>query len=152
MRADNVFRTVSADSQGPAQAQLTFIDWQVIHAGPPGPEFTQAWMHSLEPEVRRKDRTILREYHDRLLVLNPAAASYTYDMLVEDYTLAFCFWWTAIITLGVGTVSSFDRPESARMRQLWYRAVERAFVAMRDLDCVSRVKDIAASVPLDPSL
>ena len=30
---------------------LTFIDWQLLHAGPPGPESTQAWQYSLEPEV-----------------------------------------------------------------------------------------------------
>ena len=144
MRADNIFRTVSADRANADAAQLTFVDWQVIHAGPPGAEFTQAWMHSLEPEVRRKDRALLRDYHDRLVALNPAAASYTYEMLLDDYTLAFCFWWTAIITLGVGTVPSFDRPEGARMRRLWERGLQRAFTAMRDLDCLSRIKEIAA--------
>jgi hypothetical protein len=149
MRADNVFRTVLPEGTDSSEAQLTFVDWQVIHAGPPGPEFTQAWMHSLEPEVRRKDTSFLREYHDRLVALNPAAASYTYAMLLDDYTLAFCFWWTALITVGAGTVPSFDRPESARMRRLWERVVERAFTAMRDLDCLSRINEIATTVPPD---
>jgi hypothetical protein len=149
MRADNIFRTVSADGSDGDTAQLTFIDWQVVHAGPPGGELTEAWMHSLEPEVRRNDSAFLREYHDRLLALNPAAATYSYEMLLEDYTLAFCFWWTAIITLGVGTVPSFDRPEGARMRRLWKAGAHRSFVAMRDLDCLSRIKEVAASIPPD---
>ena len=76
-------------------------------------------MHSLEPEDRRKDKDILKQYHDTLIALNPAAAPYTYDMLLEDYTLSYCFWWTAIITLGVGTLPLFDKPEGARMQQLW---------------------------------
>ena len=54
LRADNVFRT---SDRGHEDADLTFIDWQVVHAGPPGPEFTQAWMHSLEPAVRRRGIT-----------------------------------------------------------------------------------------------
>jgi hypothetical protein len=149
MRADNIFRSVSTDGTDADPAQLTFVDWQVIHAGPPGAEFTQAWMHSLEPEVRRKDKAFLQEYHDRLVALNPAAAAYTYDMLLDDYTLAFCFWWTALITIGVGTVPSFDRPDGARMRRLWERGVQRAFTAMRDLDCLGRINEIAASIPPD---
>jgi hypothetical protein len=107
-------------------------------------------MHSLEPEVRRKDRAILRAYHDRLVTLNPTAASYTYEMLLDDYTLAFCFWWTALITLGVGTVPSFGRPEARRMRLLWDRGRDRAFIAMRDLGCLTRIKEIADLLPPDP--
>jgi hypothetical protein len=138
MRADNVFRTVAPASLD--RPRLTFIDWQVIHAGPPGPELTQAFMHSLEPDVRRKDRDILGQYHHELLALNPAAAAYTYEMLVEDYTLAYCFWWTAIISLGVGTLTNFDRPEGARMKRLWDRGMARLVTAMSDLDCLSRVR------------
>jgi hypothetical protein len=150
MRADNVFRTVSPEGGSIiAESELTFVDWQVIHAGPPGPEFTQAWMHSLEPEVRRKDREILQQYHDRLVSLNASAASYTYAMLVEDYTLAFCFWWTALISLGVGTLPNFDRPEGSRMKQLWGKGAARAFVAMRDLDCLSLITDLATGLSPD---
>jgi cytolysin (calcineurin-like family phosphatase) len=128
---------------------ITFIDWQVIHAGPPGPELTQAWMHSLEPEVRRKDKDMLRQYHSRLVELNPAAAAYTYDMLIEDYSLSFCFWSTAIIALGVGTLPIFDQPEGARMKELWARGAVRTKAAMRELGCLSRIKAIAATVPED---
>jgi hypothetical protein len=39
----------------------------------------------LPPEVRRKDRAILRQYHQRLVELNPAASAYTYEMLLQDY-------------------------------------------------------------------
>jgi hypothetical protein len=77
---------------------------------------------------------MLREYHAHLVALNPAAAAYTYEMLLDDYTLAFCFWWTALITIGVGTVPAFERPEGARMRQLWTRGLQRAFVAMGELE------------------
>ena len=144
MRADNIFRTTGCTAQ---EASLTFIDWQVIHAGPPGPELTQSWMHSLEPEVRRKDRDMLREYHDRLVALNPAAADYTYEMLIEDYSLSFCFWWTAIISLGVGTLPIFDQPEGARMKELWRRGAARSKTAMLDLDGLSLISCLAAEIP-----
>jgi|RhiMethySRZTD1v2_1073278.scaffolds.fasta_scaffold155951_2 hypothetical protein len=150
MRADNVFRTDPAAGTSVEESTLTFIDWQIIHAGPPGPEFTQAWMHSLEPEERRKEKSILKQYHDRLVELNPVTAAYTYDMLVEDYALSFCFWWTAIITIGVGTLPSFDKPEGARMKQLWGKGLFRSISALRDLDCLSLIKRLAAAVPDDP--
>lgn len=150
MRADNVFRTDPAVGKSVEESTLTFIDWQIIHAGPPGPEFTQAWMHSLEPEERRKDKSILKQYHDRLVELNPVTAAYTYDMLLEDYALSFCFWWTAIISLGVGTLPSFDKPEGARMKQLWGKGLFRSISAMRDLDCLSLIRQVAVDVPDDP--
>ena len=100
MRADNVFRTTGA---GPGDAELTFIDWQVIHAGPPGPEFTQAWMHSLDPVVRRRDHDILAQYHGRLTQLRPAARR-TRSPCSRPTTESFCFWWMALITLGAGTL------------------------------------------------
>jgi hypothetical protein len=109
-------------------------------------------MHSLEPEVRRNDKEMLREYHDRLVELNPAAAAYTYEMLIEDYTLSFCFWWTAIITLGVNTLQMFDKPEGQRMKALWGRGLVRAKIAMLELDCLSLVKKLAADVPDDASV
>ncbi|MGI8925113.1 MAG: phosphotransferase [Tepidiformaceae bacterium] len=150
MRADNVFRTDPALGKSVEDSDLTFIDWQIIHAGPPGPEFTQAWMHSLEPAVRRKDRDMLRQYHTRLVELNPAAAAYTYEMLLEDYALSFCFWWTAIITIGVGTLPVFAQPEGARMKQLWERGLLRSKVAMLDLDCLARIRTLAESIPDAP--
>ncbi len=152
MRADNVFRTNPAAGKSVEDSTITFIDWQVIHAGPPGPEFTEAWMHSLEPEVRRNDKQMLREYHDKLVELNPDAAAYTYEMLIEDYMLSFCFWWTAIITLGVNTLQTFDKPEGARMKALWGRGLVRAKIAMRDLDCLSLIKTLAAEVPDDATV
>ena len=149
MRADNLFRTNPAIGTSVEDTTITFIDWQIIHAGPPGPEFTQAWMHSLEPQDRRKDRDILKQYHDKLVELNPAAAAYTYDMLLEDYTLSFCFWWTALITLGVGTLPLFDKPEGMRMKQLWGKGLFRAKIAMRDLDCLALITRLATDVPDD---
>jgi hypothetical protein len=71
-------------------------------------------------------------------------------MLVEDYTLGFCFWWTAVISIGVGTLPSFDTPEGARMKQLWGKSIPRALCAMRDLDCLSRITPLAADVPAVP--
>ena len=147
MRGDNVFRTHPTVGPRDTPPVLTFIDWQLLHAGPPGPEFTQAWQYSLEPEVRRKDRAMLQQYHTRLVALNPAAAAYTYAMLVEDYTLSFCFWWTAVISIGVGTLPSFDKPEGARMKQLWGKGIPRALRAMCDLDCLAHITRLAAAVP-----
>jgi hypothetical protein len=148
MRADNIFRTYPCS--GAEDATLTFIDWQAMHAGPPGAEFTQAWFNSLEPEVRRHDREILREYRERLVELQPAAAAYTYDMLIEDYALGICFWWMAIVTIGVGTLPIFDKPEGARMKLLWDRGSRRALAAMRELDCLARVRELAKDLPDDP--
>lgn len=152
MRADNVFRTNPALGRSAADSTLTFIDWQVLHAGPPGVEFTQAWMHSLEPEVRRHDTDMLAQYHKTLVALNPAAANYTYAMLLEDYTLGYCFWWTAIITLGLGTLPLFDKPEGQRMKHLWGKGLSRAMIAMGELDCLSHIQRLAADLPDDPLL
>ncbi len=149
LRADNVFRTDPAQGKSVEDSQLTYIDWQVIHAGPPGPEFTEAWMHSLPPALRAKDKEFLREYHDRLVALQPKAAAYTYEMLMEDYTLSFCFWWTAITTLGVGTVPMFDKPEGARMKQLWSAGLMRSLTAVQDLGCLAIIEKIAAGLPDD---
>jgi hypothetical protein len=143
MRADNIFRTNPAVGKSVEDTTITFIDWQTIHAGPPGAEFTPAWMHSLEPEQRRKDKDILKQYHDKLVELNPAAAAYTYDMLLEDYSLSFCLWWTTIITLGVDTLPNFDKPEGAPMKKRWGKGLFRSKSAMLDLDCLSLVKKLA---------
>jgi hypothetical protein len=43
LRCNNLFRTKDV---APEAAELSIIDWQLVHGGPPGPEFTQAWMHS----------------------------------------------------------------------------------------------------------
>ena len=150
LRADNVFRTDPAQGKSVEDSVVTYIDWQVIHAGPPGPEFTEAWMHSLPPELRRKDGEFLREYHNRLVELQPAAAAYTYEMLVEDYALSFCFWWTGIIALGVGTLPIFDKPEGARMKELWGKGLGRSVAAMKDLDCLARIRKLAEGLPDDP--
>ncbi|MEO8456734.1 MAG: oxidoreductase family protein [Chloroflexota bacterium] len=150
MRADNVFRTHPKHEKSVDESTLTFIDWQLVHAGPPGPEFTEAYFNSLEPEVRRHDVEILREYHEKLVRLNPAAAAYTYEMLIEDYALSMCFWSTTIITIGVGTLPIFDKPEGARMKMLWEAGAVRVKTALRELDCLSRVKRLAEGLPDDP--
>ena len=93
---------------------------------------------------------MLKQYHDTLVELNPVAAAYTYDMLLEDYALSFCFWWTAVISIGIGTLPSFDKPEGTRMKQLWGKGLFRALSAMRDLDCLALIKRLAADVPDDP--
>ena len=149
LRSDNIFRTDPKLGKGADESTLTFIDWQLLHAGPPGVEFTQAWFNSLEPDVRAHDRQLLREYHDRLVSLNPAAGAYTYDNLIEDYALAMCFWMAAIVTIGVGTLPIFDKPEGARMKVLWEAGVSRTSAAMRDLDCLARVRVLAEGLPDD---
>ena len=137
MRADNIF------SSNTASGELTFIDWQVIHAGPPGPELTQAWMHSLEPDVRRKDLSLLRDYHDKLIELNPSSEAYTYQMLVEDYSLSYCFWLTTLVSVGAATLPIFDQPEAARMKRLWHKMMIRSLTAVTDLSCYSLAASIA---------
>jgi hypothetical protein len=149
MRADNIFRTHPDQCSGVDDATLTFIDWQGMHAGPAGTEFSQAWFNSLEPEVRRHDREILREYRDRLVELQPAAEAYAYEMLIEDYALGICFWWTAIISIGAGTLPIFDKPEGKRMKLLWDKGSRRALAAMRELECLARVRQLAEGLPDD---
>jgi len=141
MRADNIFRTRSGEKDSD-DANLTYVDWQLIGAGPPGPEFTQAWQHSAHPDLRRKDREILRQYHDRLVAMKPAAASYTYDMLIEDYKLGYILWWMALISLGAATMPIFDQPEGARMKRLWGQGLRWMNIAMTDHDCLHLVEDL----------
>jgi Uncharacterized oxidoreductase dhs-27 len=141
LRADNIFRSLDKPAD---ESTITYIDWQLVCAGPPGPEFAQAWQHSLPPESRRKDRDFLKQYHDRLIELQPAAAVYTYDMLIEDYKMSFVMWWMALITLGVATIPVFDQPEGQRMKALWGQGLPYMLVAMEDHDCLDMIKRIAA--------
>jgi hypothetical protein len=106
-------------------------------------------MHSLEPAVRRKDEDMLREYHAKLVTLNPDAAAYTYEMLLEDYRLSFCFWWTALITLLAATLPGLDQPDAARMKELFKRGAERSKQAMLDLDCLALIRRLSEDVALD---
>ena len=153
MRGDNVFRTDPATGKSVEDSTITFIDWQLIHAGPPGPEFMVAWMFSLETEDRRKDKDMLKQYHDKLVELNPATAAYTYDMLVEDYSLSCCFGWTTLITVGLGSLRTLpigDNPDAARMKQLWSNIFSRSKITLLDLDCLSLIKTLAVDVADDP--
>ncbi len=124
------------------ESDVLRADWQLIGAGPPGPEFTQAWQHSAAPELRRKDRDVLRQYHDRLVELNPTAAAYTYEMLFDDYRLGYLLWWAALLTLGVATLPIFDKPEGARMKRLWGQGLTWMNIAMTDHDCLGLVESI----------
>jgi len=144
LRADNVFRTDPAVAMDADRSKLTYIDWQLVGAGPPGPEFTQAWMHSLPPDLRRQDVDFLREYHDRLVRLEPSAAAYPYDHLLEDYALSLCFWWSALVTLGNGVLPSFESPAGARNKRLWDVGARRSFAALRDHGCLQRVQNLLA--------
>jgi hypothetical protein len=146
LRADNVFRTDPATCADADAATLTYIDWQLVGAGPPGPEFTEAWMHSLPAELRRRDVDFLREYHERLVRLQPAASEYTYEHLREDYALSLCFWWSALVTLGDGLLPTFHTPAGARNKRLWDVGSQRALAAMRDHGCLQRVQDIVADL------
>ena len=146
LRADNIFRSDPALGLSVEDSELTYIDWQLVTAGPPGPEFTQAWQHSLPPEVRRKDRAILEQYHQRLVELNPAAAAYTYEMLLQDYLFGFLFWWSNLVTLGTTVLPMFDQPEGRRMKSLWGQGLVWMLIAMTDHDCLSLVKGIQSEV------
>ena len=147
LRADNIFRTHPDRGLSAKESTLTYIDWQILQPGPPGPEFTQAWQHTLAPEVRRKDLVFLKEYHDRLAVLAPAAAaSYPYESLVEDYRIAFVLWWMGLTTLGVATIPVFDKPEGQRMRALWHQGLRYSWQAIQDHGCLAMVEGFAAEV------
>ncbi len=144
IRADNIFRTHPEKGVSVAESTLTYIDWQTLQPGPPGPEFTQCWQHSLAPEVRRNDLRFLQEYHDELVLLNPAASAYTFEMLVEDYKIGFVIWWMALITLGTTTLPAFDKPEGQRMKALWGQGLAYSWQAMLDHDCLDMVRRFTA--------
>jgi hypothetical protein len=146
MRADNIFRTDPKFGKSAAESTLTYIDWQLLHAGPPGPEFSQAWFSSLEPDVRTQDAALLAEYHARLIALEPKAAAYTYEMLLEDYALGCVYWWMALIALGTGAFPAFDKPEGQRSKRLWGRAFHRILPALRDRDCLGVVRRVVYGV------
>ena len=98
--------------------------------------------------MRRKDKEFLKQYHDALVSLNPAAEAYAYDMLVEDYVLGFCFWWSALISLGITVLPDFDAPENARGKALWGQCIPYMLQAMVvDHDCLSIVKQIVNELP-----
>lgn len=140
LRADNMFRTDPAAGRDIATSTLTYIDWQAVGAGPPGTEFAEAWMHSLPADLRRRDVEFLREYHDRLVARQPAAAAYHFEHLLDDYALALCFWWSALVTIGNGVLPAFNTPAGARNKRLWGVGAPRSFAAMRDHDCLSRIQ------------
>jgi hypothetical protein len=149
LRADNIFRTPGTSV---ADATLSYIDFQLMHAGPPGPEFAEAWIHSLEPDVRREDQEILREYHERLVELEPAAAAYTYEMLLEDSALSSCLWWNVFMAAIPLYIETFGQPESAGIEAIVHVAIPRMKEALLDLDCLSRIQAICAVLPQNASV
>jgi hypothetical protein len=147
LRVDNLFRTDPALGKGAEESALTYIDWQLIHAGPPGVEFTVAWMGSLEPEVRRLDLEMLRQYHARLVELEPAAAAYTYEMLVEDYALSCCVYWLAVLGAVPTIAGGLDESGDQRTRDLFHIAGIRSKAALRELNCAALIEQICAGLP-----
>ena len=144
LRADNIFRS-NADTE--EQTKLTYIDWQILHAGPPGPDFTQAWAHSLPPETRRHDKTLLKGYHDHLVQVNPAAGAYSYDMLIEDYQLGYLLYWMAIISALATSVPGLDEStDRERMTLLYAQVIRYMFVAMEEHDSLGMARRIVAEV------
>ena len=67
-------------------------------------------------------------------------------MLFEDYTLSYCFWWTAFITLGVGRLPEFAKPDGSRLKEPWRIATTRMMTAICDLDCLASVQLVAAKL------
>jgi hypothetical protein len=144
LRADNIFRTTGKTAE---EATLTFIDWQLVSVGPPGPDFTQAWAHSLPPATRRKDLELLKAYHTSLLQVDPAASAYTYDMLVEDYLFGYLLWWQAVISALAASLPGLEESaDGERMRAFYKQAVYYMLVAMEDHDCLDLARKIAAQV------
>ncbi len=147
LRVDNLFRTDPALGKSVDESSLTYIDWQLIHAGPPGTDFAVAWMGSLEPEVRRLDLEMLRQYHARLVELEPAAAAYTYEMLVEDYAFSCCVYWVVVLGAVPTIAGSLAESGDERTRELFHNAGIRSKAALRELDCAERIQRICAGLP-----
>ena len=118
-----------------------------MYAGPPGPDFTQAWAHSLPPSLRRKDKALLKGYHDRLIEISPGARTYTYDMLIEDYKFGYLLYWMAIISALATALQGIENSvDGERMRAFYKQAVNYMLVAMEDHQCLDMVQSIAAKV------
>ena len=144
LRADNIFRTTGAPVE---TARLTYIDWQLLHAGPPGPDFTQAWAHSLPPETRRHDLTLLKGYHDRLLEVQPQADKYTYDMLIEDYRYGYLLYWMAIVSaIAIQLPDLEESPDRDHMRLFYRQALYYMLVALHEHECLDAVERIVTEV------
>ena len=137
LRGNNLFRT---KPQTGASSEITYIDWQLVGPGPPGLEFSEAWQHSVPPEVRRKDLDFLKQYHRRLTEIEPKTAAYTYPMLLEDYRLGYVLWWMTLITLGTAVLKSLETPEGREIKALWGANMPYMYQAIEDHDCYGMVK------------
>ena len=144
LRCDNLFRTKGV---APEAAELTVIDWQLVHGGPPGPEFTQAWMHSLPVELRRRDTDMLRRYHARLIEVAPVAAAYTFEMLLEDYRLGYLLYWMMNVAMYPQILQGTDTaPDGERMRRLYEEAMRCMQIALEDHNCLDLVQRLSANI------
>jgi len=144
LRADNIFRTTNKNAE---DAELTFIDWQLICAGPPGPDFTQAWGHTLPPTLRRKDMAFLKGYHDHLVEVSPATEAYTYEMLIEDYRYGYLLYWMAIISALATSLPGIEGSDDGeRMHALYKQVVYYMLIAMEDHGCGDMLNRITAEV------
>ena len=144
LRCDNLFRTKDVV---PEAAELAIIDWQLVHGGPPGPEFTQAWMHSLPIELRRRDTDMLRRYHARLVEVAPAAAAYTVEMLLEDYRLGYLLYWMMNVALFPQILPGTDTaPDGERMLRLYELVMRSMQIALEDHNCLDLVQRLSAEL------
>ena len=144
LRCDNLFRTKDV---APEAAEISIIDWQLVHGGPPGPDFTQAWMHSLPVELRRRDTDMLRRYHARLIEVAPAAATYTIEMLLEDYRLGYLLYWMMNVAMFPQILPGTDTaPDGERMRRLYEQAMRSMQIALEDHNCLDLAQRLAADI------
>jgi len=138
LRPDNIFRTVGST---PNEAQITFIDWQLVCASPPGPELGWAWF-SLPTDLRRRDLKMLQSYHETLTGLAPTAAGYTLDHLIEDYRLSLVLWHMALITIGAAMLSHAETTADQRTIDLWRQGVPRFRTSLTDHGCLDMVQQL----------
>ena len=144
LRCDNLFRTRDTDAEN---VELAIIDWQVIHAGPPGPDFTQAWQHSLPLELRRRDVAMLERYHRRLVELTPAAAQYTLDMLLEDYRLGYLLYYMMNVAMFPTILPATDElADGPRMLALYRQAMRLMQTALADHGCLGLAARLQAEI------
>ena len=137
LRGNNIFRTKPQTGES---SEITYIDWQLMAPGPPGLEFSEAWQHSVPPEVRRKDLDFLKQYHQRLTEIEPKTAAYTYQMLLEDYRLGYVLWWMTLISLGAAVLEPLETPEGRKIKALWGTNMPYMYQAIEDHDCYGIVK------------
>jgi len=92
LRSDNIFRHRTD------KTKFKYIDWQALGAAPPGVEFVQMAHAALEPASEEaRIFEVIDAYLAELHAQNPAAKSYTREMLVQDFNMGMIMFTCMLV-------------------------------------------------------